>query len=181
VWSAWSETAIFTTADLGENLLENPGAEDGTTGWTTSEGYHESLTNGQCDGVAPHSGERYFATGGVCESADYARAYQSVDLSESLWEIIDAGQAAVQFGGYLRTYSGSDLPEIQLEFVDASGQVTTSDELSSQASSWTYVSSSQSLPAGTRSVRFVLMGTRNAGNDSDCYFDDLSLVVGSCE
>ena len=37
------------------------------------------------------------------------------------------------------------------------------------------------LPAGTRHVEMVLMGTRNAGSDNDSYFDDLFLELGACQ
>ena len=182
VWSAWSQSAIFTTADMGGNLLTNAGAEDGTAGWTTVEGYHESLTSGECNGIAPFAGDKYFATGGLCDSADYSEASQPVAIAEEQWAEVDAGLGTAYFGGYLATYSGEDKPELQLRFLDASGAlIGSSDKIISQENTWSFVASTTAIAVGTRTIEFVLMGTRQSGLDSDCYFDELVLKTGSCD
>ena len=91
-WSAWTAPFPFTTSEslLGDNLLVNPGGEDGLDGWTVTEGIAESLTAGECNGVNPHAGDRYFAVGGLCTESDVARMHQDVDVSAEA-DSIDAG------------------------------------------------------------------------------------------
>src|SRR5690606_3554630 len=49
-WSPWSDTTVFYTknATTSNNLLQNPGAEDGLSSWN---GDIESLTSDQCNSV----------------------------------------------------------------------------------------------------------------------------------
>ncbi len=180
-WSDWSEPKGFATSEATEsmNLLENPGAEDGNDGaWEVLEGFLELLPAGECDGTDPKTGEYYFVVGGICEHAPFAQAAQTVDLSEYSDEI-DAETFALTYGGHLSNYNGSDLPEVQLRFLDGSGiLIGITQVLSSNNSSWTLVQSSGGVPAGTRTVEFLISGTRNSGFDNDSYFDDLFLTIG---
>ena len=174
-WSDWSEVAIFETSGslLGENLLINPGGEDGTTGWTAVEGVVESLTDGECAGTAPHTGTNYLAVGGLCIESAYGLASQSVDVSDSA-AAIDAGTTSLLYGGFLSDWAGSDLPEMRLIYEDELGNpLGASDMLSTLNSSWTELSAVALLPPSTRTVRCELSGTLNSGVDNDCYFDDL--------
>lgn len=177
-WSEWSEPLAFHTAGEGgssDNRLTNPGAEDGTTGWTVTEGFLESITDSECSGVPPHSGERSFAIGGVCESAAVASAYQRIDVSPLAAEV-DAGEVEMLFGGYLRSYEGSDVPEIELIYRDAAGdELGRSESLVGASSIWMLIQATALIPTGSRNVDFVITGTRNGGEDNDSYADDLFL------
>ncbi len=178
-WSEWSEPAVLSTgADpLADNLLVNPGGEQGTAGWELREGVLEAVTAGECEGGDPHSGQAYFAVGGVCEGVDYGEAVQALDLA-GMDAAIDAGEVVASFGGWLATYGGSDLPQLELVFRDGSGaSLGTSERLESQATSWSLVQGLVRLPAGTRGLDFTIMGTRNAGQDNDSYMDDLFLFL----
>ncbi len=63
-------------------------------------------------------------------------------------------------------------------FFDGGGNlISESENYSSQTPSWTYIQNSIPIPNGSRTVRMVLMGTRNAGTDNDSYFDDLFIRV----
>jgi hypothetical protein len=177
-WSDWSEPRSFGTSEgsVTDNLLVNPGGEDGTFGWSSIEGPLESLGAGECDGAEPHAGDAYFAVGGVCEDGvDHSEARQRVELGDWSAEI-DAGEAMVFFGGWTSSYSGSDLASLQLRWVDADGQELGSSALLSQPSeSWVQLQAIEPVPAGARAVDFSLVGTRNAGQDCDAYIDDLEL------
>ena len=176
-WSDWSAPAAFTTTGtpLTDNLLINPGAEDGTTGWTATEGVLESLTDGECAGIAPYAGDRYFGVGALCEEHEFARAVQRVGL-EKWSKAIDDGRATARFGGWFADYAGSDLPQVDLLALDAEGEtLATAGPIGQAISQWTELQDTLALPEGTRSLDFVLLGTRFAGSDNDSYLDDLEL------
>jgi len=177
-WSEWSEGMAFTTgaSALSDNLLANPGAEEGTLHWTATLGPIESLTDSECDSVPPHTGSHLFAVGGICEGeVTDASAFQRVDVAPWTAEI-DAARATAHFGGWMRNYGSSDRPEFEVAALDEAGvELGRSERLSSATGTWTEMRSSLALPPGTRSIDFVLYGTRNAGSDNDSYFDDLSL------
>ena len=178
VWSEWSVGAAFETAPsaLGDNLLVNPGAEEETTGWTPRVGTIESLTAGQCNAGNPHTGDRFFAVGGVCEGeADLGEAFQSVDVS-SHRDAIDAARATAHYGGYFSDFGGNDVPAAFLIFRDANGfEVSRAPTLSSATTTWTEVADAILVPETTATIEYVMTGTRNAGTDNDSYLDDLSL------
>ena len=183
VWSDWSAPVTFGVGGelLGEALVTNPGAEEGIQGWTVSAGVLESLTAGECDGIAPATGERYFAVGGLCASSDYGEAHQLVEVAEAWIETVDTGDASVAFGAAFATWAGDDVPGVTLRFLDEAGAPIGADvTLSSQATSWTPEVLSAPVPAGTRTFELVLTGTRNAGDDNDSYVDDIHLTVVGC-
>lgn len=174
-WSAWSDPGSFTTGPsaAGPNLLANPGAENGTTAWTTTAGVIESLAAGECDGASPHAGTYYFAVGALCTENAFARAEQAIDVGAQA-AAIDAGGMAVSFGGWLRDWNGDDRPDMFLAFRDADGTVLdTTSTVSNQTGTWTLLQQTVPLPPGTRSITAVLTGTRFGGLDNDSYFDDL--------
>ena len=178
-WSSWSAEISFSTTNssLSENLLLNGGAENSTMNWTEVSGSFESILSGECAGNDSYSGASLFAVGGVCEPNAYGEGYQDVSLMDFV-SSIDNDSAAVSFGGYLSNYAGSDIPELKLVFFDGGGNlISESENYSNQTPSWTYIQNSIPIPNGSRTVRMVLMGTRNAGTDNDSYFDDLFIRV----
>jgi hypothetical protein len=179
-WSAWSSPTTFTTSNTNtavtDELLVNTGAEDGLNNWTLLEGGLESLTDGECNGVEPHTGDYYFAIGGICEETPFGWARQSVDVSSYTKEI-DSGVVWARFGGWMRNYSGSDNPAIGIVFEDKSTVLGESDPLSSMDSSWTEYAGGQLVPVGTRTIHLDITGTRNTGSDNDSYVDDVTLTL----
>lgn len=176
-WSEWSEPVSFHTAGSGvtANLVQNPGAEGGITSWTATAGVIESLTVGECAGINPHSGSRYFAVGALCQEFAYAEANQVVDVS-AYTAMIDGDTAIVEYGGYLSDWNGQDRPEFRLEFLNELDQVIGNTETTGmQIPAWTLFARTFQVPAQTRKIRFILMGTRNGGTDNDSYFDDMYL------
>ena len=179
-WSDWSFPGIFTTGTsiALPNMLANPGAESDLSNWTVVEGVVEALESEVCNGIMPHSGQKYFAVGGLCEHSPVGRAKQTIDVS-AYQDSIDSGSYIANFGGYLSDYSGSDRPEMKLFFLDGNGmELGQSGTITTLNNSWTLFSLSELIPMQTRSIRMELKGTRNVGNDNDCYFDDLFLRLG---
>ena len=186
-WSEWSDEIMFqtTASTLTANLLMNGGAENGTVSWIEDEGSFESINSGECAGNNAYSGSKLFAVGGVCEDHPYAEGHQDVDVTAYASDIDDGGVQA-NYGGYLSDYNGSDVPSFKIQFFDAgNSMISESPETSHQASTWTLYNESIAVPELTRSIRMVLMGTRNAGADNDSYFDDvflkLNLDSADCE
>lgn len=180
-WSEWSTPVTFTTGTsiASPNLLLNAGAEDSLTNWIQVEGVVEALTDGVCQGITPHSGDRYFAVGGLCDHSDVGRCIQNVDVT-FYTDSINTGNYSANFGGYLSNYGGQDLPEMKLIFLDENEMaIDSSNSLSTLNNSWTLFSESVTIPTETRMIQFELKGTRNAGTDNDSYFDDLFLTIGS--
>jgi len=180
-WSTWSSPAGFTTGNssLSGNLLLNPGAEQDIEHWRVIEGVLESLVSGECEGREPFAGERYFSAGGLCEGeSDYGEARQTVDLGDWLSDV-QAGRLQAHFGGMLRDWGGDDRPEIRLVFLDEGGEeLAQSETLGAQTTEWTEVSSVVDVPSEARAIDFVMMGTRNAGDDNDSYLDEVRLRLG---
>ncbi len=179
-WSEWTETGVFTTGVSNSlpNLLLNPGAENELDHWTIVEGVVESLESGECNGVSPRSGAKYFAVGGLCEHSDLGVLIQNIDVN-AYADSIDTGMFPVIFGGYLSNYSGSDLPEMKITFLDQNQvELGQSNTLSTLNNSWTMLMDSMSTPALTRSIQVELTGKLNNGTDNDSYFDDLFLTLG---
>lgn len=178
-WSDWSQELSFTTPDLQEtaNLASNPGAEDGTNGWTVEVGVLESLSQGECNGVSPNSGSRYFAIGGLCSESALARARQRIDLADYR-DAIAGGEVSASFGAFMRNWSGSDVPELYLAFLDQQQNVIdTTDAASFAGTSWTEVLGSAAVPAATHAVDVWIKGTRNNGTDNDAYIDDIQVSL----
>lgn len=174
-WSDWSAEASFATgpSSYGDNLLLNPGAEEGTLGWSVIDPPLEALHGGECYSVLPNSGSWVFAVGGVCCcEGSYGEAFQSVELSSQ--------STTARFGGYMRNYSGGDIPELWLELGGAAGEpLGSTATLSNPTEEWASVEGIAELPAGTASIEFHIAGTRLDGMNNDSYFDDLVLEVGT--
>ncbi|OWY20306.1 hypothetical protein C7N43_09960 [Sphingobacteriales bacterium UPWRP_1] len=178
-WSNWSETVSFHTSPsaLTANLLLNGGAEGGTANWVEIAGSFESITSGQCAGNNAHSGSRLFAVGGVCEDNPYGEGMQDIDVAAYATQIT-AGNTKVKFGGYLSDYNGTDFPQFRLEFYNAANALlSATPTYGSHSGTWFYHNEMANVPASCKKIRFILMGTREAGNDNDSYFDDLFLKL----
>ena len=69
-----------------------------------------------------------------------------------------------------------------LEFDDDTGtQIGETSVLTTFNSSWTLLSGTLNIPVGTRTIRILLRGTRNAGSDNDSYFDEIYVRLGTAE
>lgn len=180
-WSTWSTPATFKTLESRNtpNLILNPGAEEGLVNWGNIEGVVEALEDGECSGITAYNQDYYFCVGGICEHSEVGILTQEVDVS-TYSDSIDTGFYKANFGGYLSNYGGIDLPGMSILFVDGNGiELDRSIVISSLNSTWTLVSAIEVIPRNTRVIKVELKGTRKAGTDNDCYFDDLFLKLGS--
>jgi len=178
-WSAWSNPIQFSTGPSSEtaNLLTNGDAENGTTGWTITAGALEALLATECNGTTPYAGLKYFAVGAVCTENAFGSANQVIDVSAYSTEI-DAGSAMAKFGGYLRDYNGTDIPAFAVQFLDASSTlISGTDTTQDVNANWMLNQDNWAVPAGTRNIRFIIMGTRTSGADNDSYLDELFLKL----
>ena len=88
----------------------------------------------------------------------------------------------LDYGGYLSNWGGSDHPEMVVFFLDDnSNELDNGIPLDTYNSTWTLVNYTYPIPAETRKVKMVLMGTRFSGEDNDSYFDDIFLKVWQSE
>lgn len=179
-WSAWSTTTKFHTRSLTAltgNLVANPGAETGISGWTPTVGVIESLSAGECNGINPHVGQKYFAVGALCVEYQFASAYQDINVVNQS-ALIDAGQVMVHYGAYLADWLNTDEPSFALQFLNGTSQVISgTDTVRYRNSEWTLKEKSVIVPMGTRFIRYIVMGTRFDGTDNDSYIDDLFLEL----
>jgi len=178
-WSEWSALSSFQTGK-SVNLIKNNGAELGIEEWTAVAGNIESNASGECDGIAPFQGSRYFAVGAACNPSAYGEAYQISDISDHQEEI-DAGTKDIWFGAVLSNWSGTDRPEFRLTFLDENGSTTgMTQKFAHQGAYWKKFDKITTVPVGTRQVKFELFGNRNfPGTANDSYFDELYLVIDS--
>ena len=180
-WSDWSEESAFSTgtSPLGDNLLENPGAEQGMSAWVIEQGVCEAMLAGDCAGTNPHSGAYYFCVGGLCSESAIAIMHQDIDVT-AYSDSIDLGILEVSFGAMMSDWSGADLPEMRLLFLTSGGvEIGSTEFYDGPHTIWTLVGGQLEVPALTRLIRCVLKGTRNEGTDNDSYFDDVFVKVGS--
>lgn len=180
-WSEWSDPVAFnvTNSAYSSNLLVNPGAESGISGWKIEEGTLESLALDECGCVAPNSGLRLFVAGGLCNDYPIGRATQIIDMNQHI-AMIDAGNSYAYFGAYMRDWSGSDIPQIKIYFYNSTnGLLGQSEWISHNTPVFTLKEDKIKIPVQTRFIKFEMKGVRNSGSDNDSYIDDLYLRIGS--
>ncbi|MEL7834626.1 cadherin domain-containing protein [Fodinibius sp. Rm-B-1B1-1] len=180
--SAWGQT----------QLLTNRGAEDGSGSLDgTLEGDWINSTGGAFDEVSQtksftpdaQSGSIMFFENSSNNLATYIE--QTVDVSG--WAgSIDAGDATVDFSGWLRTNSlDADKGKFTVTFLDGSNTDIESFDSGFLESdgAWQQVSDSRTVPSGTRSVRLRLHSQNEDQNDSgdatfhNVFFDNMSLII----
>jgi hypothetical protein len=115
--------------------------------------------------------------GAICTEFAFASAEQIVDLNTYATQI-DAGIAIAKFGGYLRDYNGTDVPSFAIQFLDGSNALISGTDTTQDVNGqWNLVQNSWAVPAGTRYIRYIMMGTRTSGTDNDSYFDEMYLKL----
>lgn len=186
-------------AQLGTNLITNPGAEAGlcstnTTGteivpvpgWTLIEGgftctqYGTGAFPSTTDPGPPTRGDNFFNGG----PDSFSRGRQTIGLGAFASEI-DSGGLTFSLSGWLGGFAGQgDFAQFFARFLDMSdnelgvfsiGPVTTADRGSQTGLHFLFADGS--VPTGTRSVQLDLEMTRLEGTSNDGYADNLSLVL----
>ncbi len=181
VWSEWSEPAAFETAGdpLPENLLFNPGAEEGASGWEVLEGPLEVIERGECDAIDAVDGSSSLALCGACDEGWFAgRIAQTVSLEPFAGEI-DQGDAVLRWGGWARSSSGRDYVSFVVQVLDSAGNPLGDEQRwTFRSLDWSRSLQHTALPEGARGVRFEVR-TSNVRPEHDCatFLDALELRV----
>jgi hypothetical protein len=178
------------------NLLANPGAEAGAgaadsstiippPSWTTTgeftavkyetSGFPSTAVSSQIGG-----GTNFFAGGNVATST----GEQVVNVSVAQPEI-DAGRVSAALSAYLGGFSSQDdNARISMIFLAGNGATLGAPEIgpvtaADRGDQTTLLprSTCGAVPAGTRSIKVVITGTRVSGSYNDGYADNVSLSL----
>jgi|GEM_PF-586407 len=175
-WSPWSTHERIETKSLDtltSNLVLNPNAEIGIGNWTATIGVIESLGPGECAGINPYQGQKYFGLGALCVDNPFGSAYQDLDIS-SFQAQVDSGSVLTHYGAYMADWQNTDEPAMAILFLDGSNNIiSATDTMRHRMSAWTLKQNSIPVPEGTRKIRCMLMGKRFAGSDNDSYIDNV--------
>lgn len=165
---------------MASNMLINPGAEDGMTGWVLETGEARILSGARgCNGgPSIKSGRAIFNPGGICsKTSALGRVYQDVDITA--WaDLVDQGVSRALFGAAMRSWStNNDEASVYLVFRDESGnELGTSEVISSVKGVWSTSADFADVPAGTRVIRYVMQGRRLSTHaNNDAFVDDTYL------
>jgi hypothetical protein len=186
-------------AQLGTNLITNPGAEAGTCstntggqevvpvpGWTPTVGgftctvYGTGAFPGHADPGPPDRGDNFFNGG----PTNFSNGRQTIGLGSFVPDI-DSGALSFTLSGWLGGFSTQgDFALLFARFLDVNdvelgvfsiGPVTTSDRGSQTGLFFRFLDGA--VPVGARSVQLDLAMTRLQGISNDGYADNLSLVL----
>jgi hypothetical protein len=172
-------TPLTSGQTISDNLLQNPGAENGTNEWTALVNRIETSSNA-------HTGTKSFNHRGLNGGGDgYLVVEQRVNVT-TFTTAIDSGQADAVVGMWANTTN--DFAGIILEFYDSIG-IAIGDwknETLSSPNGWKEFKYRIPIPANTRTIAFQFTGatetrTSGVGNNLNIDFDDLSLQILSNE
>jgi hypothetical protein len=167
----------------GGNVLANPGAEDGLTGWAgtfEAMGYGTPSFPTTSAALALGAGAAFFAGG----TGAAPTLTQRIDVAGAA-RAIDGGGAGAVLSGLLGGY-GADEDGIGLSatFLDPEGRAIGS--LSVQAvtprdranvTNLLFRSAAGAIPARTRAIDVVIAGKHEGGDYTDAYADNVGLVL----
>jgi hypothetical protein len=165
---------VISSTRESDNLLVNPNAENGITGWAPSNG---GFTTRDFDPPAAE-GQFYFYGGPDTVASS---AFQDVDVSA--WATtIDQGEEYYYFRGLVAQWHSPpplDLAVIRIECVSPSGAILDSWESDSPQSEKFFElrTVARPVPVSTRVIRVTMEATRQNGRNCDGYFDDLFLTL----
>lgn len=175
-----------------DNLLSNPGAEAGTlASWVTDDPQIVVASQSQSESsgvVYPNSGDWFFnmapaaaAPSGVVTSRVL---YQDIDVTGYVSDI-DGSRMQVLAGAFVQTedvarFSGADYAELSLYFLNDHGEEIdrlSTGLLQSPNLVWIQTMLEGPVPAGTRAIRFELLGEKHERSFINAFFDDANLQV----
>lgn len=186
---AWGVPAVDGAT---ANLLVNGGCESGSlTPWrAASGGLWECCNREDACGAAPVEGggsqSSYViyagdCSGPACESVNnplFHELVQSVDVSAQFAGVTAATQVPVVLSGWVRTYCGIDSAQVVVSLRNAGGaEVARGETCRYQDTTWGQFTLKVMAPAETRSIMVGALSASRGGQNSDGYFDSLSLVV----
>jgi hypothetical protein len=153
-------------------ILTNPGGELGdTNGWTNVTGTLAAITTG--GGVNPHTGSYFFRAGASAAT----ECYQDVAVPVDAQADVDGGLISAEFSAWQAGYTDADTGRLRVAFRNAGGSTLATYDGTDYdgGSSWEQRLLTVPVPAGTRTIRLTLIGTRSAGTNLDAYWDDIAL------
>ena len=176
---------------LDQNLIRNPGAEEGTGGdgsvvspipaWNITSNFvvqNYGVGDMPASQSSPINGGRSYFMGGP--NTALSSATQSVDLG-SLRLDIDAGLLTADLSAYLAGWElQGDNMTVTATFMDSAGAPLGTMQLGPQAGSnqvWIHHERTAPVPIGARSVSVNMLAIRTDGAWNSCYADSLSLVL----
>ncbi len=198
-----SETVAGAAGDQTRNLLLNSDAEEQSLcHWTNASttfppdpanrySFDNDLFIAVADGWSVQGKWAFWAdqtsgrfdreTNNLVNETYLLGAYQDVDVS-AFSEAIDSPQKKIvaDWGGHvIRTgQTESVVPLIAIEFLDASNTVLERRQLySGVIGEWMKLSSSNRVPAGTKSVRFWMLARDVFSSPANAAWDDLTLLL----
>lgn len=175
IFTVLGVAAAFASASA-QNLVANPGFENGTTGWTAGTGSGYTLPTIATDG--PHGGTNYAkysptATNGLYQDVTIS---PSTSYTVSFWYKATASSSTGNTG---RIWSGfRDSSGGSISYQGASADVDplrNNNGYLPAATAWTQVSISFTSPAGATLFNLQL----RAYNGSTFSIDDVSLTSGT--
>jgi hypothetical protein len=178
---------VMQASVLTGNLLTNPGAESGLTGWTLTAGGTETgagVDNGSFDpGINPHSGS-YDFYGGDGNGFSLGGIQQTVSIvtGSVTTTLIDAGGVSADVSFWeqsLNQGTPSDEAYIKLTYLSGSNSVlgTNSSPAEYSLGSWTNYTDNFVVPTGTRSIEYTMEFQLEDGENIDSFVDDNSLTI----
>lgn len=177
-------------ASYDSNLIVNPGAEAGTSGWTAFDGVDlfDAVEYGpnwvQPSEPGPANRGSYLFVGGSGKS--FAGGYQVVDLADKAGDI-DAGLVRYALSGWLGGWtSQNDNALLYVSFMNAASAELGTAQLGpitpSMRNNTTGLFAFQTegaVPVATRQLMVALTMERASGGDNDGYADNLSLQISA--
>jgi hypothetical protein len=168
---------------IGNNLLVNPGGEDGVlTPWIVGGTSNPGLDHGTFNsGYNPHTGLYQFSG----HSGTYGTLTQTVDIvgaNEGITTAqIDAGNLTINllFWSRCLPQNSNDAAAVALYFLNAYNNTLSNATTPEQAagSNWTSYSTSYPIPIGTRSIQYQMIFILKSGSDIDSYIDDNLITI----
>ncbi len=179
---------LTVTASLTQNLLQNPGAELGSLAdWTIGGAGTPIVDNGTYDsGINPHTGSYDFVGGYSSGTDSLSQTVSIVAQGTGITAAqVDGGTlfANVSFWEQgLSQGTPSDDGSVSLTFLDGNNatlSTVTTSIVDSHNGAWTNGTGTYAIPAGTRSITYVMNFLKNQLTDNDAFFDDNSLSIGT--
>ncbi|MFH1860539.1 MAG: PKD domain-containing protein, partial [bacterium] len=172
LWANWAGAVTTITTD---NLLVNPGAEEGTTtGWSADSTFlaYGAIT---CEGqtITTYAGNRLFYFG---EQGASSNAWQWVDISNYMTNKMLVGSITAKITGVVSTYNDEVSPI--LYFYGSSTEITSHYTTYKPCMTWSSFDISAVVPANAQQIKILVRTNRPSGQNWNwSVFDDMKLTL----
>lgn len=179
---------VLMSGGFGNNLVINPGAEEGIDanqgpgiyGWHSN---NFTITTA----ITPRTGTFEFGggAGSDTEPATPKSMTQSIDITKFNIEagLIDGGLLKCTAKAFQSSFTdGEDEGQFKVEYLDDSSGVLNQFDgafFAPRNAPWVPQTDIKQIPSGTRFIDITLTSERHAGTNNDGYFDNLSVVIES--